>query len=113
MRVEISGFVVLLLATLLSVQAHAQVAGGTLSGTISDPSGAVISDAQIPMRNVATGSRGTSPQTLLGSTRSPTCCPGIMISQFHHPICHSRTDRYKPPRRGSAGSEYHHAVRAS
>ena len=55
MRVEISGFAVLLLATLLSVQAHAQVAGGTLSGTISDPSGAVIPNAQTSLRNVATG----------------------------------------------------------
>jgi hypothetical protein len=47
--------VVLLIAALGSVPAAAQVAGGTLAGTISDPSGAGIPQAQITIKNVATG----------------------------------------------------------
>src|SRR6266404_5552436 len=39
----------------LSVPADAQVAGGTLSGTITDPSDKFVPQAQIAIRNVATG----------------------------------------------------------
>src|ERR1700716_1220091 len=46
---------VLTFALLISLPAHAQVTGGTLSGTVSDPSGAGIPEAQLIIRNVATG----------------------------------------------------------
>jgi hypothetical protein len=39
----------------LSVPMHAQVTGATLSGTITDASGAVIAGAQVAIRNTATG----------------------------------------------------------
>jgi len=45
----------LLLAVLVSLPVGAQVTGGTLSGTITDPSGAGIPQAQITIKNVATG----------------------------------------------------------
>src|ERR1700675_4649644 len=40
---------------LFSLSVSAQVTGGTLSGTVSDPSGAGIPEAQLIIRNVATG----------------------------------------------------------
>ena len=37
-----------------AVSIYSQVTGATLSGTISDPSGSVIPDAQISVNNIAT-----------------------------------------------------------
>jgi len=45
----------LLLALFVSTPVGAQVAGGSLSGTITDPSGAGIPLAQVAIKNVATG----------------------------------------------------------
>jgi hypothetical protein len=47
--------VVAILGVLLSVPASGQVAGATLSGTIKDSSGAVVPEAKVAIRNVATG----------------------------------------------------------
>ena len=49
------GFVLLSLGMLIPVRAHAQVTGATLTGTITDPSGAVIPRVQVSIRNSATG----------------------------------------------------------
>src|SRR6202795_2735751 len=46
---------VLTLALFVSLSVCAQVTGGTLSGTVSDPSGASIPGAQLIISNVATG----------------------------------------------------------
>jgi hypothetical protein len=45
----------LLLGILFSAATRAQVAGGTLSGTISDPSGRAVPNAKLVITNVATG----------------------------------------------------------
>jgi hypothetical protein len=47
--------IVLMYGICFSAPAAAQVAGGNLSGTISDPSGRLVPQAQISIQNVATG----------------------------------------------------------
>jgi len=47
--------VFLILTILFATPAFAQVVGGTLSGTVSDPSGAGIPQAKLVIKNVATG----------------------------------------------------------
>lgn len=43
------------IGTLLNLQAYSQTVGGTILGTITDPSGAVIPGVQVSIKNVATG----------------------------------------------------------
>jgi protocatechuate 3,4-dioxygenase beta subunit len=44
-----------ILGTFLAVPAQAQVAGATLTGTITDPAGRLIPQAQVVIKNDATG----------------------------------------------------------
>jgi hypothetical protein len=67
---------VLLLGILISVPVGAQVAGGALSGTISDPSGAGIPQARIVIRNVATGVERTVTTNTDGFYTAPNLLPG-------------------------------------
>ena len=50
-----AAIVVVILGVLLSAPASGQVAGATLSGTIKDSSGAVLAQAKVVIKNVATG----------------------------------------------------------
>jgi hypothetical protein len=56
--------------------AYAQVAGATLSGTVRDPSGAVIPRAQISINNVATGVARTLTTDVAGFYSAPNLIPG-------------------------------------
>ena len=54
-RVAVSVLIILAIASLSASQACAQVSGATLSGTVTDPSGAVIAGARVSIANKATG----------------------------------------------------------
>src|SRR5438270_1195112 len=66
-----------LLGTILSAgQLRAQVAGATLSGTINDPSGAVVPNAQVSARNTATGVTRVATTDPAGFYSIPNLLPG-------------------------------------
>src|SRR5467141_2408808 len=69
-------FVVLVFSPLLLVTAHAQVAGATLSGTVSDQSGGVLPQAAISIKNIATGITRTSATSTAGFYSVPNLLPG-------------------------------------
>src|SRR4029077_4822939 len=69
-------FGALALNLLISPPASAQVAGATLSGTVTDPSGAVISVAQISIKNVATGVTRSVATNDAGFYTAPNLLPG-------------------------------------
>src|SRR6202030_3340693 len=48
-------FLAFVLCLFVSVPVRAQVTGATLSGTVTDASGAVIANAQVAIKNTATG----------------------------------------------------------
>jgi Carboxypeptidase regulatory-like domain/TonB dependent receptor/TonB-dependent Receptor Plug Domain len=67
----------LLIAVLWSIPAGAQVAGGTLAGTITDPSGAGIPQAQLTIKNVATGVERNLTTNENGFYTTTNLLPGI------------------------------------
>src|SRR6266851_2097925 len=75
-RVAVSAFVILAIAILSASPAYAQVSGATLSGTITDPSGAAIAGAMVAITNKATGvSRDVTTDTA-GLYSAPNLLPG-------------------------------------
>src|SRR5487761_12789 len=67
---------VLLIGFFACVSAYAQVAGGTLSGTITDPTGAVIPQVQVSIRNTATGITTNVVTNSAGLYTAPNLVPG-------------------------------------
>jgi hypothetical protein len=61
---------------LTSVFVYAQVAGATLSGTVTDQSGAVIPNTQISIKNVATGVTRMVTADAAGFYTAPNLLPG-------------------------------------
>jgi outer membrane receptor protein involved in Fe transport len=68
--------VFLMLAICFSVPTLAQVAGGRLSGTLSDPSGAGIPEAKLVIKNVATGVERTVTTNADGYYTAVNLLPG-------------------------------------
>src|SRR6202140_1979019 len=66
----------LLLSILCSYPVHGQVVGGTISGTISDKSGAVVVNATVSMKNLATGVSTAVKTNAQGLYSMPNLLPG-------------------------------------
>jgi outer membrane receptor protein involved in Fe transport len=66
----------LMATTLFPAALRAQVAGGTLSGTITDPSGRAVPQAQIVIKNVATGVERTVTTNADGFYTAVNLLPG-------------------------------------
>src|SRR5216684_7511069 len=69
-------FVTVCFSPWLSATAKAQVAGATLSGTVTDQSGAVIPQASISVKNIDTGITRTSVTSAAGFYSVPNLLPG-------------------------------------
>ena len=67
---------ILLLFTLLSVLLHAQNADSTLTGTIIDTSGKAVPNAQVSIKNVATGQSMETQTDSSGLYNAPNLTPG-------------------------------------
>src|SRR6202790_2882844 len=67
---------ILTLGFLTSTPAYSQIVGGTLSGTISDSSGAAIPNATVVIKNVATGVTTNAASNAQGLFNAPNLLPG-------------------------------------
>jgi carboxypeptidase family protein/TonB-dependent receptor-like protein len=65
-----------LVASFLSVHLYAQVAGATLSGTVTDPSGSAVANAKISVRNTATNVARELTADSSGFYSAPNLLPG-------------------------------------
>ena len=68
---------VLFLNCLCVSQAYAQIAGATLSGTVMDPSGSAVPNAQIVITDVNTGVSRTVNSSSAGFYTAPNLLPGV------------------------------------
>jgi hypothetical protein len=64
------------ISLVVSLPLQAQVAGGTLSGTITDASGAVVPNAEVEIKNSATGIAKTVTSSTEGFYTAPNLLPG-------------------------------------
>src|ERR1700730_7098040 len=73
---SIATFVALLFSPLALAPVSAQVVGATLSGTVTDQSGAVVPQATISIKNTATGITRASTTSTAGFYTVPNLLPG-------------------------------------
>src|ERR1700687_2780830 len=76
------GLLVSLLFCGVAANVHAQVAGGTISGTVTDSSGRVINNVQITITNVATGITRDLSTNDEGFYSAPNLLPGTYEAKF-------------------------------
>lgn len=83
-RFLVAGAVCLLLICLGMPLAFGQGGRGTINGTVTDPSGAVVGDAQVDVRNTQTGQVVSMKTTGEGSYSAPFLQPGnYQVSASH------------------------------
>ncbi len=76
MTVTLSLCLALLVTLFVGTSAYAQVVGATLSGTVKDPSGAVIPGATVLIENTATGVQTKVTTNAAGVYAAPSLLPG-------------------------------------
>jgi hypothetical protein len=76
------GLLVFLWFAVAGANLHAQVAGGTISGTVTDSSGRVINNVQITITNVATGVTRDVTTNDEGFYSAPNLLPGTYEAKF-------------------------------
>ncbi|MCI0354484.1 MAG: carboxypeptidase regulatory-like domain-containing protein, partial [Acidobacteria bacterium] len=72
-------------ASALAIAAHAQTSRGTVSGTVSDPAGAIISGATIALTNAQTGVRRSTTSNAAGLYQFDAVDPGDYELKVTHP----------------------------
>jgi len=77
-----AGLLVVLFCCGVAANLHAQVAGGTISGTVTDGSGRVINNVQIAITNVATGVTRDVSTNDEGFYSAPNLLPGTYQVKF-------------------------------
>jgi hypothetical protein len=74
---HLSIYTMLTLAVLLSTPVYAQVSGATLSGTVMDASGAVVTNAKVSIKNTATDVKRDVTTDSSGVYSAPNLLPGL------------------------------------
>ena len=69
--------------TLTALHAHAQVVGGTLSGVVTDPTGAALSEASVLVHNDETGNERHLTTGPDGHFSAPSIPIGTKIGRAH------------------------------
>ncbi len=82
LRVLCAGLLVLGMICGIAVNLHAQVAGGTISGTVTDSSGRAINNVKITITNVATGVTREITTNDEGFYSAPNLLPGTYEIKF-------------------------------
>ncbi len=67
---------VLILVSIASVSVHAQEAGGTILGAVTDPSGAAVGNAKVTIKNMGTGVERSMATNEQGFFVAPNLVPG-------------------------------------
>ncbi len=73
------------LCTLLPLGAHSQSVQGIITGTVTDPSGAVVPNCKVTITNNGTGISQTATTAAAGEYRFQLVPPGIYTMQFEAP----------------------------
>jgi len=73
----VAGMLIAFLLLLSPLAVHAQNYAGSVSGTVTDPSGAAVAGAAVTLRNVGTNATSTTTTTALGAYSFPVVNVGV------------------------------------